>query len=71
MLHVLTKDGKKLFSGTKHEVKLFLRKNRIKNYVLKERYTEKKAVVEPTTPSNPLSEPETPEGFFNTIFDNE
>lgn len=42
MLHVLTKDGRKLFSGTKHEVKLWLRKNAIKNYVLKEHFVEKK-----------------------------
>lgn len=69
MLHVLTKDGQKLFSGTKHEVKLFLRKNKIKNYVLKERFVEKKAVSAEDAPTNPLSEPDTPEGFFNKIFD--
>ena len=42
MLHILTKDGTKLFSGTKHEVKQFIRKNSIKNYVLKEHFVEKK-----------------------------
>lgn len=73
MLHVLTRDGKKLFSGTKHQVKQFIRKNNVKNYVLKERFVEKVAVLpEPVKEeSNTLSEPETPEGFFNKIFDDE
>jgi len=71
MLHVLTKDGQKLFSGTKHQVKQFIRKNAIKNYVLKERFEEKVAVTAATVKeeTNPLSEPETPEGFFNKVFD--
>lgn len=69
MLHVLTKDGQKLFSGTKHEVKLFLRKNNVKNYVLKERFVEKATEVKEDVPTNPLSEPDTKEGFFNKVFD--
>jgi hypothetical protein len=71
MLHVLTKDGKKLFSGTKHQVKQFIRKNNVKSYVLKERFVEKVAVLPEPDNANPLSEPETPEGFFNKIFDDE
>ena len=71
MLHVLTKGGKKLFSGSKHDVKQFIRKNKIKNYVLKERFSEKVAVTEEDVPTNPLSEPDTPEGFFNKVFDGE
>ena len=46
MLHVLTKDGKKLFSGSRHDVKQYLRKNKVKNYVLKERFVEKTVVTE-------------------------
>ena len=68
MLHVLTKDGQKLFSGSRHDVKLWIRKNKIKNYVLKERFSEKVAVVEEDAPTNELSESEKSE-FFNKIFD--
>ena len=71
MLHVLTKDGKKLFSGTKHQVKQFIRKNNVKNYVLKERFVEKVAVTPVTQEpaSHPAADPDTAEDFFNKIFD--
>jgi hypothetical protein len=70
MLHVLTKSGEKLFSGTRHEVKKFIRANRIKNYVLKGQYIEKVAVTKEDVPTNPLSEPEEV-SIFNKVFDEE
>ena len=52
MLYVLTKDGKKLFNGTRHEVKQWIRKNQVKNYVLKERFIEKVAVTKEDAPDS-------------------
>ncbi len=69
MLHVLTKDGQKLFSGSRHDVKLWIRKNKVKNYIIKERFSEKVAASKEDVPTNPLSEPDTKEGFFNKVFD--
>jgi len=59
MLHVLTKNGDKLFSGSRHDVKQFIRKNKIKNYVLKERFVEKVVATNEEIES------------FNAIFDDD
>ena len=59
MLHVLTKNGDKLFSGSRHDVKQFIRKNKIKNYVLKERFVEKVVATHEEIES------------FNAIFDDD
>ena len=72
-MHVISNDGRILFTGTKHACKQFIRKSNVKQYKLKTNFTEKVAVVE-TQPKakpepSPLSEPETPEGFFNRVFD--
>ena len=69
MLHVLTKDGQKLFSGSRHDVKLWIRKNNVKNYVIKERFTEKVAEIKEDVPINPTYEYN--EGFFNKVFNTE
>lgn len=68
MLHVLTKDGQKLFSGSRHDVKLWIRKNKVKNYIIKERFTEKVTAIEEDVPTNPLSDSDS-NGFFNEVFD--
>jgi CelD/BcsL family acetyltransferase involved in cellulose biosynthesis len=67
MLHVLTKNGDKLFSGSRHAVKQFIRKNKIKNYVLKERFVEKVAATQLVEPEEVFEEIET----FNVIFDDD
>lgn len=63
MLHVLTKDGKKLFSGTRHDVKQYLRKNKIKSYVIKERFVEKMIVTDSVDEFNEVFP--TPEEYFD------
>lgn len=70
MLHVLTKDGKKLFSGTKREVKQFIRKNALTNYVLKERFVETipAAPAKKEYPQGSSFDTNTEEGQFNEIF---
>ena len=67
MLHVLTKNGDKLFSGSRHDVKQFIRKNKIKNYVLKERFVEKVVATQLPKVEETFEEIET----FNAIFDDD
>lgn len=69
-MHVVSNDGRLLFSGSRHDCKQFIRKNNVKQYKLKERFAEKVIVSAPVVETivNPLSEPDTPEGFFNKIF---
>lgn len=66
MLHVLTKDGRKLFSGSKHDVKQFIRKNKLKNYIVSSKFVEKVKVVKPTKPTFDTTDTES---YFNQVFD--
>jgi hypothetical protein len=69
-MHVVSNDGRILFSGSRRDCKQFIRKNNVKQYKLKEHFSEKVVVIpEVEEKSNPLSEPETVEGFFNKVFD--
>jgi hypothetical protein len=69
-MHVLSLSGDLLFSGSRHDAKQFVRRNRIKRYKFVERVPKTLPQVEIPV-LNPLSEPDTPEGIFNTIFDDE
>lgn len=71
ILTVFDLNNKKLFAGTRHDCKHFIRKNNVKRFRVKECFEEKVVVIEPTVEPekvNPLSEPETKEGFFNRVF---
>lgn len=83
-MYVLSLSGELLFSGSRHDAKQFVRKNKIKRYKFSEHPGKGKGKpepidipvdpdppVDPIPISNPLSEPDTPEGVFNTIFNDE
>ena len=58
-----------LFSGTKQEVKKFLREKKIKRYHIRERFTEKIALfTADENNENHLAKPATAEGDFNRVF---
>lgn len=83
-MFVLDNQGNKLFAGSRHACKQFIRKNKIKRFQLKERFVEKNIAplalneppvieveeVEVEYPEEvaPMNDPETPEGLFNRIF---
>ena len=64
-MHVVSQDGKKLFSGSRHDCKQFMRKNKLNRAEIKSVFAEKSVVVEPVIEE----EEETPETFFNTVFE--
>ena len=65
-MHVISNNGQLLFSGSRHECKQFIRKNNVKQYKFKERFTEKIAPV--YTPKRVVDEDE---AFFNLAFEDE
>jgi hypothetical protein len=68
LMHVVTPDGQKLFSGTKHACKQFVRKNRVKRYQIRSTFSEK-VVVAPTTTTDYDSKNYTDtESYFNKMF---
>ena len=46
ILHVLDLEGNKLFAGSKHDCKQFIRTNRIKRYRLRDAFIEKQVAAE-------------------------
>lgn len=79
-MHVVSNDGRLLFSGSRHDCKQFIRKNNVKQYKLKEQFIEKIIVKPPFgggEPFDPKPDPqppvypeetEEPETFFNRVF---
>ena len=65
---VVSNTGKILFSGSKHACKQFIRKNNVKQYKFKERFTEKVAVVKEPVIEEVEEKVEEPESFFNRVF---
>lgn len=58
-----------LFSGTRHQVKQYIKRNKIQRYFIKEKYVEKVALIEADEDNdNHLAKPPTPEGRFNRVF---
>ena len=71
-MYLLDLNGEVLFTGTRHEAKMFLRKNRINRYRLVERLVEKVAEFKADDETdNNLAKPATKEGFFNRVFGDE
>lgn len=70
-MHVVSNDGRLLFSGSRHDCKQFIRKNNVKQYKLKERFVEKVVVTQPTAQLSPTLDNDSlePERFFNKIFE--
>jgi len=65
---ILSTDGRNLFTGSKSDVKNFIKLKRLQrgSYTLQENYVEK--VIIPAPDGNFLAKAETKEGFFNRIF---
>jgi hypothetical protein len=75
MLYLLSNSGEYLFSGTKRELKQFIRKNKLSNYNIRSSFpgevpTQPVQIQETVKPTLILDK-ETPEGAFNAIFENE
>lgn len=68
-LNIYDLSGEKLFTGTKHECKEYIRHNKINRYKMKETFREKVAqfVAEPKN-TNHLAKEATKEGYFNRVF---
>ena len=65
---VVSNTGEVLFSGSRHACKQFVRKNNVKQYKFKERFTEKVAVVKEPVIEEVEEKVEEPETFFNRVF---
>jgi hypothetical protein len=83
-MYVLSLSGELLFSGSRRDAKIFVRKNNIKQYKFSKHPGKGKGKpklldipvdpdpsTDPIPLTNPLSEPDTPEGNFNTVFNDE
>ena len=74
-MYVLDESGNKLFDGSRHDCKQFIRKNKVGRYKLTEKYVEKVVLEAPVEEfdeepdnDNNLAKPGNKEGFFNRIF---
>ena len=68
-MHVVSLSGEKLFSGSRHDCKQFIRKNRIKRFRLKERFVEKVAVVDEPIVVEEEDYTTDSLSYFNKVFD--
>ena len=68
LMHVVTPDGQKLFSGSRHDCKQFVRKNRVKRYQIRSTFVEKVAVAPTTTTDYESEKTTTTESYFNKMF---
>lgn len=69
ILNAYSPQGELLFTGTKGEIKTYLRKHRIQDVIIKEKFIEKvMEFIKEEDNSNHLAKPPNKEGWFNRIF---
>ena len=68
-MHVISNDGRKLFSGSRHDCKQFIRKNNIKQYKFKEHFAEVVETPKVSFTSKKVVVEE--ENTFNKVFEDD
>ena len=72
-MYVLDKSGSRLFAGTRNDCKNYIKRTKVKDYKLTEKFVEKVIIEEKQfnaipNHANHLAKPATKEGWFNRLF---